>query len=108
MIQCLAAIPDPKADRGINSKQLILAAMNHEEPDRVPVMCQLALGDYFLNCSFSPSEIWFDSETFAKALVDLQKRYGFDGILVNIAGRCIKNSCLLMKMRFFGLYEITA
>lgn len=71
----------------MNSKRRILTAMNHKEPDRVPVMCQLALGHYFLNCSFSPREIWFDSETFAKALVDLQKRYEFDGILVNMPGR---------------------
>jgi hypothetical protein len=65
----------------------MLAAMNHEEPDRVPVMCQLALGHYFLNCDYTPSEIWFDSKTFADALVDLQQRYEFDGILVNIPGR---------------------
>jgi uroporphyrinogen-III decarboxylase len=71
----------------MNSKQRVLAAMNHEKPDRVPVMCQLALGHYFLNCDYSPSEIWFDSETFAKALVDLQQRYEFDGILVNLPGR---------------------
>ena len=74
-------------NRAMNSKHRILTAMNHKEPDRVPVMCQLALGHYFLNCSFSPREIWFDSEIFAKALVDLQKRYEFDGILVNIPGR---------------------
>lgn len=61
--------------------------MNHERPDRVPVMCQLALGHYFLNCSYKPSEIWFDSGTFAKALVELQQEYGFDGILVNLPGR---------------------
>lgn len=61
--------------------------MNHREPDRVPVMCQLALGHYFLNCDYSPSQIWFDSQTFAHALVDLQRRYGFDGVLVNIPGR---------------------
>jgi len=61
--------------------------MNHEKPDHVPVMCQLALGHYFLNCAYRPSEIWFDSETFAKALVDLQQRYEFDGILVNLPGR---------------------
>jgi uroporphyrinogen-III decarboxylase len=71
----------------MNSKQRVLAAMNHKEPDRVPVMCQLALGHYFLNCDYSPSEIWFDSVTFAKALVDLQQRYEFDGILVNLPGR---------------------
>ena len=61
--------------------------MNHEKPDHVPVMCQLALGHYFLNCAYRPSEIWFDSETFAKAIVDLQQRYEFDGILVNLPGR---------------------
>jgi hypothetical protein len=61
--------------------------MNHEKPDHIPVMCQLALGHYFLNCDYRPSEIWFDSETFANALVDLQRRYEFDGILVNLPGR---------------------
>ena len=71
----------------MNSRKRILAAMNHEKPDRVPVMCQLALGHYFLNCDYKPSEIWFDSETFANALVDLQQRYEFDGILVNLPGR---------------------
>ncbi|MHC4595752.1 MAG: uroporphyrinogen decarboxylase family protein [Planctomycetota bacterium] len=71
----------------MNSKQRMAAAMDHKKPDRVPVMCQLALGHYFLNCDYSPSEIWFDSETFAKALVELQQRYEFDGILVNIPGR---------------------
>ena len=71
----------------MNSKQRVLAAMNHSVPDRVPVMCQLALGHYFLHCDYSPSEIWFDSQTFANALVALQQRYGFDGILVNLPGR---------------------
>ncbi len=61
--------------------------MNHETPDRVPVMCQLALGHYFLNCDERPSEIWFNSKTFAKVLVELQQEYGFDGILLNLPGR---------------------
>ncbi len=63
------------------------AAMDHGEPDRVPVMCQLALGHYFLHCKARPSDIWFDPDTFAAALVELQRRYEFDGILVNIPGR---------------------
>jgi len=71
----------------MNSKQRIAAAMDHKKPDRVPVMCQLALGHYFLNCHHNPSEIWFNSETFAKVLVELQQKYNFDGILVNIPGR---------------------
>jgi uroporphyrinogen-III decarboxylase len=71
----------------MNSRERVAAAMNHNEPDRVPVMCQLALGHYFLNCDYNPSDIWFDSETFATALVELQQRYRFDGILVNLPGR---------------------
>jgi hypothetical protein len=71
----------------MNSKQRVAAAMGHDKPDRVPVMCQLALGHYFLNCNYRPSQIWFDSEIFARALVELQQKYEFDGILVNIPGR---------------------
>jgi hypothetical protein len=71
----------------MNSKERMWLAMSHQEPDRVPVMCQLALGHYFLHCDAAPSDIWFDSDTFAKALVELQRRYRFDGILVNIPGR---------------------
>jgi uroporphyrinogen-III decarboxylase len=71
----------------MNSKQRIAAAMNHDEPDRVPVMCQLALGHYFLNCDYNPSNVWFDSATFAGAMVELQQRYRFDGILLNLPGR---------------------
>jgi uroporphyrinogen-III decarboxylase len=71
----------------MNSKERMSLAMNHQEPDRVPVMCQLALGHYFLHGEATPSDIWFDSETFAKVLVELQRQYRFDGILINIPGR---------------------
>ncbi len=71
----------------MNSRQRISAAMNHKEPDRVPVMCQIAFGHYCLNCGYSPSQIWFWPETFANALLDLQQRYEFDGVLVNLPGR---------------------
>jgi hypothetical protein len=71
----------------MNSKERMWLAMNHKEPDRVPAMCQLALGHYFLHCDSAPSDIWFDTETFAEALIELQRRYGFDGILVNLPGR---------------------
>ncbi len=61
-------------------------------PDRVPVMCQLALGHYFLNARpvadrDAAIEIWHDTDAFANALVALQRRYRFDGILVNLPGR---------------------
>ncbi|MBI3921693.1 MAG: uroporphyrinogen decarboxylase family protein [Armatimonadetes bacterium] len=70
-----------------NSKTRLLRAMNHEPVDRVPVMCQLAIGHYLLNTDASPSELWFTSEGFADALVALQQRYRFDGILINLPGR---------------------
>lgn len=61
--------------------------MAHREPDRVPVMCQLALGHYFLHGGCDPADIWFDSRTFATTLETLRARYGFDGFLLNLPGR---------------------
>ena len=71
----------------MNSRSRMAAAMALQQPDRVPVMCQLALGHYFLHAGLPPHEIWFTSEGFAQALVTLQRRYRFDGILVNLPGR---------------------
>lgn len=71
----------------MNGRERIALAMQHKIPDRVPVMCQLALGHYFLNIDLPPHKIWFTSEGFAEALVTLQRRYRFDGILINIPGR---------------------
>jgi hypothetical protein len=56
-------------------------------PDRVPVMCQLSLGHYFLHVGGGAVEIWHDTAAFGEALLALQRRYGFDGILVNLPGR---------------------
>jgi hypothetical protein len=61
--------------------------MRLEVPDRVPVFCQLALGHYFLNAGLPAHRIWFTSEGFAEALVQLQRRYRFDGLLINLPGR---------------------
>jgi uroporphyrinogen-III decarboxylase len=71
----------------MNGRERIALAMQHKIPDRVPVMCQLALGHYFLNTDLPPHKIWFTSAGFAEALVTLQRRYRFDGILINIPGR---------------------
>ncbi len=73
----------------MNGKERIARAMRFQLPDRVPVMCQLALGHYFLNLRdrLKPHEIWFTSEGFAEALLTLRERYRFDGILINIPGR---------------------
>ncbi len=71
----------------MTGRERITLAMQHKIPDRIPVMCQLAIGHYFLNTDIPPHKIWFTSEGFAEALVTLQQRYRFDGILVNLPGR---------------------
>jgi hypothetical protein len=71
----------------MNSRQRMEIAMRGGQPDRVPVMCQLALGHYFLNSELPPHEIWFTSEGFAEALLKLRERYRFDGVLINLPGR---------------------
>ncbi|MCO6449554.1 MAG: hypothetical protein J5I90_02085 [Caldilineales bacterium] len=71
----------------MNGRERMALAMSLQEADRVPVMCQLAIGHYFLNTDFKPHEIWYTSEAFAEALVTLQRRYRFDGILINVPGR---------------------
>jgi len=71
----------------MDGKERIRRAMRHQPVDRVPVMCQLAIGHYLLNTDLTPAELWFTSEGFARALVSLQRRYRFDGILINLPGR---------------------
>ena len=71
----------------MDSRQRVAAAMQHGAPDRVPVMCQLAMGHYFIHSQTRPSDIWFDSDTLVSTLVEFQKRYRFDGLLINLPGR---------------------
>jgi len=71
----------------MNSRERVARAMRLEKPDRVPVMCQLSLGHYFLNCPIPAMEIWHSTAGFGEALISLQKRYRFDGILINLPGR---------------------
>lgn len=70
----------------MDGKTRIKYAMQHQPPDRVPVMCQLALGHYFIHLAdrLRPRDIWFTSEGFADALLTLRQRYQFDGILVTL------------------------
>jgi hypothetical protein len=71
----------------MDSKARVAAAMRHAGVDRVPLMCQLALGHYFLNTAVPERDIWHSTEGFGEALIALQKRYKFDGILINLPGR---------------------
>ena len=72
---------------GTSSRDRMAVAMRLGVPDRVPVMCQLSLGHYFLHSGLDPVDVWHGSPEFAEALVRLQQRYGFDGVLVNLPGR---------------------
>lgn len=71
----------------MNGRERIALTMQHKEPDRVPVMCQLSMGHYSLNGGYSPHEIWYETEAFADATVSLARQYRFDGILVVLVGR---------------------
>ncbi|MFH1744259.1 MAG: uroporphyrinogen decarboxylase family protein [bacterium] len=71
----------------MTGKERVQVAMELGQPDRVPLMCQLAMGHYFLNTEYDPIDIWHDSEIFIKAMIVLADRYHFDGILVNLPGR---------------------
>ncbi|MBN1342673.1 MAG: hypothetical protein JXQ73_08340 [Phycisphaerae bacterium] len=71
----------------MTSKERMRRAMSLGEPDRVPVMCQLALGHYFLHSGLDPFDVWFTNEGFAEALIRMRERYRFDGILVNLPAR---------------------
>lgn len=71
----------------MTGKERIQKQMTLGQSDRVPVMCQLSIGHYFLFSGIDPFEIWFNSEAFAEALVVLARRYQFDGILINLPGR---------------------
>jgi hypothetical protein len=71
----------------MNSRERVGTAMRLGEPDRVPVMCQLAIGHYFIQSGLDPLDVWYSGEAFSEALIRLRRRYRFDGILVNLPGR---------------------
>ncbi len=71
----------------MNSRERILAAMNFETPDRVPVMCQMSIGHMLQQLpEISPVDFWFDAQIFANGLIKLRELYEFDGILVSLHG----------------------
>lgn len=70
----------------MTSRQRVQTAMDLGTPDRVPVFCQLSAGHYFLNAGPDPIDINYRTEGWAEAFVTMQRRYQFDGILVNMPG----------------------
>ncbi|MBN1476075.1 hypothetical protein JXA47_04925 [Candidatus Sumerlaeota bacterium] len=71
----------------MNSRERMAVAMRKGTPDRVPLMCQLSIGHLALETDFSLVDIWHDTEAYVQALVAMHRRYGFDGVLVNLPGR---------------------
>ena len=67
-------------------RERVLAAMNLQKPDRVPLMCQFSIGAMMQQLKPSPAEFWYDGEVFARGLVELRERFNFDGILVSLHG----------------------
>jgi len=67
-------------------KERMAAAMRGNRPDRVPVMCQMSIGHMLLQTGVSPVEFWLSRERFADGLLELRRRYAFDGILVSLHG----------------------
>ena len=75
-------------------KQRLNAAMSRQTPDRVPVMCQLSIGHYLVNCGVPPgdcgvppADYWLHNGTIVDCFVTLAEQYRFDGILINLPGR---------------------
>jgi hypothetical protein len=83
----------------MTSQERVSKAMTLGISDRVPLMCQLSIGHYFLNSQISSVDIWLESEGFAEALVELQKKYNFDGILINLPGRDPDNKKYIKKIK---------
>lgn len=71
----------------MNGKTREHLTMRHQEPDRVPVQCQLSVGHLMVNTPYKPHEIWYESEAMADALLQLARRYRYDGVLALVAGR---------------------
>jgi uroporphyrinogen-III decarboxylase len=72
--------------RKMRSKDRMMKAMDMEEPDRVPVMCQMSIGHMLFQTRYDPVEFWSSAELFAEGLMALRKLYEFDGILISLHG----------------------
>ena len=50
----------------MTGRERVAIAMRLGEPDRVPVMCQLAIGHYFLHSGLDPIDIWYSGRRSAR------------------------------------------
>lgn len=68
-------------------KELMRQAMSLGVPDRVPVMCQLAIGHTLLKSGLHPVDFFLSNETYAAGLLAMRELYNFDGVLIHKPGR---------------------
>ena len=69
------------------SRELMRTAMSLGEPERVPVMCQLAIGHTLIQTGVDPFDFFHSNEAYADALLRVRELYNFDGILIHKPGR---------------------
>lgn len=70
----------------LTSKERINCAMNLQKPDRIPLMCQFSIGSMMNQLHPDPVAFWYDKNVFAEGLIELCKKFRFDGILVSLHG----------------------
>ena len=71
----------------MNARERMRQAMSLAAPEPVPVMCQLSIGHVLVNADVDPLRFNFTNDGFARGLLAMQARYGFDGILIHKPGR---------------------
>jgi uroporphyrinogen-III decarboxylase len=91
------------------SKERVIAAMNLQKPDRVPLMCQFSIGSMMMQLNPNPYEFWYDKDVFADGLIELCNRFHFDGILVSLHGHSDqwKKELLTIEKTGEGSYRLT-
>ena len=70
----------------LTPRERVLAAMNLQKPDQVPLMCQFSIGSMMQQLQPVPEDFWYDGKIFADGLIALREMFRFDGILVSLHG----------------------
>jgi hypothetical protein len=78
----------PNQTTGMNSAERVAAAMNLEQPDRVPFMCQPSWGFVLKQLpGLDPVGLWHNQNAlYARSFLKISERFHFDGILIPAVG----------------------
>jgi len=71
----------------VSSREWVHRAMTLQKPRQIPVMSQLSIGHILLQTGVDPVQFNFTNEAYANNLLEMRKRYDFDGILIHKPGR---------------------